>query len=192
MHCIGGRCTQTECRPGDPARGALSLGAFSFVQKPIDGQRLAATIGRAIGPTPGNGAHPGPHATALYVGCLPQSAGGADARASKEKQAVASKLAELGVALLVAETPSEAVALTITRSPALIVIDMTMPDADLFELISAIKGEEEAARIPVLLLSEELSDQGIHFHLGSDVGDSSVSLDYICEQLSRVLTSPEP
>ena len=41
-----------------------------------------------------------------------------------------------------------------------------MSDAGLFELISALKGEEEAARIPIILLSEEISDQGIHFHLG--------------------------
>lgn len=176
---------------GDPARGALSLGAFSFVQKPIDEQRLAETVGRAIGVTESDGSSRRRHTSVLYVGCLPLARTHADADGTEEKQSVASKLAGIGVDLLVAATPSEAVAMTITQSPALIVIDMSMSDTALFELISAIKGEEEAARIPIILLSEELSDQGIHFHLGSDIGDSSISLDYICEQLSRVLMPPE-
>ena len=33
---------------GDPARGALSLGAFSFIQKPVDERRVAETITAAL------------------------------------------------------------------------------------------------------------------------------------------------
>ena len=102
------------------------------------------------------------------------------------------RLEEHGIAFQhVADAP-EAIAHTITDSPDIILVDMAMPEAELFDLISALKAEEEAARIPIVLLTDDISDEGIHFHLGGDLWDNNISLDYICEQLSQVLSLPEP
>lgn len=161
---------------GDPARGGLSLGAVSFVRTPPDEDALAETIADAVA-TVRDGEAP---ATVLYVGHPPAP------------DHTASLLAPQGVALRVADSASDAVVLTITESPDIILIDMALPDETLFELISALKVEEEAARIPIILMSEDIADGGIHFHMGSDSADNNASLDYICEQIKRVLVAEAP
>ena len=161
---------------GDPARGGLSLGAVSFVRKPGTEDALAATVGDAVGANRDDGRAP---ITVLFVGAPDEAAAARDSCARR------------GVALQIADTASDAVVLTITESPALILIDMALPDETLFELISALKVEEEAARIPILLMSEDIADEGIHFHMGSDSADNNASLDYICEQIGHVLSPPE-
>ncbi|MDQ2687488.1 MAG: ATP-binding protein, partial [Armatimonadota bacterium] len=160
---------------GDPARGGLSLGAVSFMKKPTAQEALTDTI-VAAGGMRRDGEAP---TTVLYVGAPADAAGALDACAAQ------------GITLQIADTAADAVVLTITESPTLILIDMTLPDETLFELISALKVEEEAARIPIVLMSEDIADEGIHFHMGSDSTDNTASLDYICEQIGRVLSPPE-
>ncbi|MBV9850900.1 MAG: cellulase family glycosylhydrolase [Armatimonadetes bacterium] len=52
--------------------------------------------------------------------------------------------------------------------------------------------QKEAARVPVVLLTDGIPGEGIHFHLGGGPSDNSVSLDYLCDQLRQVLPHPEP
>ena len=173
---------------GDPARGVLSLGAFSMVQKPLDDARLLQTIEDAVGggeagqggetPTP-------PWATVLYAGVLPAPNG-----PNKGKSGIVATLAARGIDLHVAEQASDALAYAVTSSPELILLDMAMPDATLFGFVGALKAEEEAARIPIILLADDIADTSIHFHLGSDVADNTLSLEYIGEQLGRILAVP--
>lgn len=172
---------------GDPARGALSLGAFSFLQKPFDEDRFIRTMAEAIRSVRDRDAKTG--MTVLFVGLSQEAAQAAQSR--QEIETAVSKLAAQGITLKLVDTAPEAIALTVLNAPDMILIDMAMPEADLFELLSALKAEEEAARIPIILLSEDISDEGIHFHLGNDTRDNNVSLDYLCEQLSRVLSQPE-
>ncbi len=172
---------------GDPARGVLSLGAFSMVQKPLDDARLLQTIGDAVGLA----ANAGPETPAqmrthvLYAGMLPPRNG-----PSSGNVGIVAALAARGIALHVAEHAPEALAYAVTSSPELILLDMAMPDTTLFEFVGALKAEEEAARIPIILLSEDIADTGIHFHLGSSVADNTLSLEYIGEQLERILAVP--
>ena len=98
---------------GDPARGALSLGAFSFFQKPVDEQRLAETIAAALtsarGELPLPGAGPqSAWARLLFVGSFPTP----DAQA-----AARDRLAQHGIELRLAADAAEAVAQTIVDSP---------------------------------------------------------------------------
>ena len=72
----------------------------------------------------------------------------------------------------------------------MVTMDMAALDDSFFALILALKAEEEAARIPIILLTDDIPDEGIHFHLGCDAGDNAASVDYICEQLSRALAAP--
>lgn len=179
---------------GDPARGALSLGAFSFLQKPVDEQRLAETIAAALasahGVLPGTPARgdEGAGSRTIWADVLfvsPNTAG------HYREDAVA-RLRELGIALAHVASAPGAIAHTITHAPDILLVDMAIPEDELFDLLTALKAEEEAARIPIVLLTEDISDEGIHFHLGGDLDDNNVSLDYICDQLERVLAGPEP
>ena len=101
------------------------------------------------------------------------------------------KLAAHGIILHLSDSPESALAFAVTQSPDLILMDMALPGEALFALLSALKAEEEAARIPVLLLAEDISEDGIHFHLGAETPDHAASLDYICEQLGRILARPD-
>jgi signal transduction histidine kinase/DNA-binding response OmpR family regulator/HAMP domain-containing protein len=175
---------------GDPARGDLSLGAFSFLQKPVDEQRLAETIVAAL--VSARGTFPsrmdvngdaGPWARVLSVS--------PDTAAHYSEDAL-QRLIGHGIALTHVRTASDAITYTIGQSPDVLLIDMDLPEKELFDLISALKAEEEAARIPIVLLTEDIPDEGIHFHLGGGLAENSASLDYVCDQLTRVLERPEP
>jgi len=107
----------------------------------------------------------------------------------KEIARVVTKLDAEGISLQVAVTAPEAVAAVITDSPEMILIDTAMPDESLFQLISALKAEEEAARIPIVLLTEDIAQEGIHFHLGSASSDNAALLDYLCEQLGHAVAA---
>ncbi len=37
----------------------------------------------------------------------------------------------------------------------------------------ALKAEEEAARIPIVLLTDDITQEGMHFHTGTDSPDNS-------------------
>jgi len=172
---------------GDPARGVLSLGAFSIVQKPLSEARLLQTIGDAVGlgANGGDGEGAQPWASVLYAGVLPPGDG-----PNSSQSGVVAALAARGIALHVAEQPAEALAYAVTSSPELIMLDMAAPDTFVFEFVGALKAEEEAARIPIIMLTDDIADTGIHFHLGSDIADNTLSLEYIGEQLGRILAVP--
>ncbi len=151
---------------GDPAHGDLSLGTFSFLQKPFT---LAALIETLTGVT-GN---------ALAI-CA------ADTDTSRGLLAAAPTLAaDRGLTLTVAENPADAVAYVITETPGVIVLDTALPDAALFDLLTALKAEEEAARIPIILLTDDIAGTGPP--CAADVDTGGALLDTLCEQLSRAI-----
>lgn len=161
---------------GDPARGELVMGAFSFLQKPLSQTELLSVITDALRAGPGRG-------KALAV-C------GRDAEACEDLEAAASKLQPEGITLHLVATAPEAVAYVITESPSLILLDAAAPDRELFDLMAALKAEEESARIPIVLLTEDVSQEGLHFHTGA-AADNTALLDYLCEQLHQVISLPE-
>ena len=160
---------------GDPARGELAMGAFSFLQKPLSSLELSSVIAAALRDRPGG--------KALAV-C------GRDAAVCEDMEGAASRLRAEGITLHLAATAPDAVAYVITESPALILLDSEASDHELFELLNALKAEEEAARIPIVLLTEDVSQEGLHFHTGA-AADNTALLDYLCEQLHRVLSTSE-
>ena len=160
---------------GDPAHGGLTLGLFSFGQKPWTLDDLAATLTAALGTT-GN-------ARALAV-CA------ADTDVCRGFHAAAPTLAaDHGLTLTVAESPADAVAYVITKTPGVIVLDTAMPDAALFDLLTALKAEEEAARIPIILLTDDIAATGPPCAADTDTGGAL--LDTLCEQLSRAIPTWE-
>ena len=161
---------------GDPALGRLALAAFSFLPRPLCG---ADFLG-AVAPLRGSG----PGRKNVLAVC-------ADRAASEEFRAAASELSGGEIALRVVETGPEAVAAVITERPALVFLDMGMGDGDLFALLAALQGEEEAAQTPLVLLTDGIPQEGLHFHLGLPGADSAALLDYLCEQVSLVVPSVE-
>ena len=57
----------------------------------------------------------------------------------------------------------------------------------MFGFLSALKYEESIARIPLVLMTGDFTEEGLHFHWGSDSGEDTEALDYIGEQVARVL-----
>ena len=160
---------------GDPARGELAMGAFSFLQKPLSSLELSSIVTAAL--------HKRPGGKALAV-C------GRDAAVCEDMEGAALRLQAEGITLHLAATAPDAVAYVITESPALILLDSEAPDHELFDLLNALKAEEEAARIPIVLLTQDVSQEGLHFHTGA-AADNTALLDYLCEQLHRVISTPE-
>ena len=162
---------------GDPARGELVMGAFSFLQAPFSQAELLSVIGAALEARPGCD-------KALAV-CK------RDAPAGRDLAQAALGLQAEGVTLQLVETAPEAVAYVITESPALILLDSAASDRELFDLLSALKAEDEAARIPIVLLTEDVSQEGLHFHSGAAAAADTALLESLCERLHRVIAMPE-
>jgi CheY-like chemotaxis protein len=163
----------------DPARGILSVGAFSLVRHPFRDDRLCDAILALIGARDSAG----PPRKALLIPA-------ADSPAA-QVAGLRAKLAAVSVGLQVASSLPDALAATITESPDLIVIDSSMPHGPLAELIGALKVEEEAARIPIVLTSEDIADTHVHRHAGNRASDSTGALEYLYEQLTRATSVSE-
>ena len=159
---------------GDPARGDLTVGAFSFLQKPLILANLPVLIASAFGARL--------EETLALIVC------GSETEVRRDFDAAAPTLREEhGITLRFVEFAPEAVAEVITERPGLLVIDTAMPDTELFDLLTALKAEEEAARTPVVLLTDDIPQSGLHFHMGADMDGCGELLDYLCELLSRAI-----
>ncbi len=162
---------------GDPTHGALTLGAFSFGQKPLSSADLAALITAACDSAE--------NTRALAV-C------GADTQVSRDFQAAAPSLAtDYGITLTVTEAASDAVAFAVTERPGVILLDTALSDADLFALLFALKAEEEAARIPIVLLTDDIATSNLPLTVGKGAAGTGALLDALCEQLSRAMPTWE-
>ena len=150
---------------GDPTHGDLMLGLFSFLQKPFTPETLAAALSGTAG-------------TALAV-CA------SDTQVYGDFLAAVPVLAAAGLTLTVAESAPDAVAYVITETPSVIILDAAMPDAALFELLTALKAEEEAARIPIILLTDDIAAGTLPS--GPETETGGALLDTLCEQLSRAI-----
>ena len=150
---------------GDPAHGDLMLGLFSFLQKPFTPETLTATLSGTTG--------------AVLAVCVH------DTQVYGDFLAAVPGLAAAGLTLTVAESAPDAVAYVITETPSVIVLDTAMPDAALFELLTALKAEEEAARIPIVLLTDDIA--GSSLPSGPETETGGALLDTLCEQLSRAI-----
>lgn len=161
---------------GDPAHGDLTLGLFSFLQKPFTPGDLARALTAMLGAS-GN--------TRALAVCT------AGTDACRDCSATVPSLAAAGLTLTVAESAPDAVAYVITETPGVIVLDTAMPDAALFDLLTALKAEEEAARIPIVLLTDDSAAPGPPFAHGTDTAAGGALLDALCEQISRAIPAWE-
>ena len=158
---------------GDPVRGEFTMGAFSFLQKPISEERVREVVLAAAEP----------HTKQNVLAVCPLGT-----ETCQQFVQAASSLRTDGVHFAILENAPEAVGYVISETPALILLDTEMPDTEMFALLTALKAEEEAARIPIVILTEDISQKGIHFHLGTDAADNTILLDYLCDQVGRAIS----
>lgn len=177
---------------GDPTQGKLALGAFSFLQKPVAAKDLSSTIRREVAAgagalylNPGGADESGKKPHLLLVACANAS------RAEKEIEEVsllAKALSREGVSVQVAATPSEAVSRTVTEHPDVLVIDEEKGEgAHIFDLLLALKSEEDMARIPIVMLTPDIPERHLHFYLGTTSLESTAAIEYLSDQVARLL-----
>lgn len=172
----------------DPARGILSMGAFSLVQHPFENDRLSDAL-RGLIPITGNTNRASEENSSAGRKVLLIASGD---RAAGELDGFKVAMGAHGVEVRMPSSLPEALAAAITDSPDIIAIDVDVAGGHdrsrMIELISALKVEEEAARIPIVLLTEEISDAHVLRHAGNVDPDVSGTLEYLYDQLMRVLT----
>ncbi len=162
---------------GDPSRGDLAMGAFSFLCKPVALADLKAAILAGLRVRPA--------AQKVVAVSLPGT------QFCEDLRVVASSLKAEGVDVHLVPTPTEAIAYVIMEAPGLILIDTGLTDEDLFSLLTALKAEDEAARIPIILMTDDMSQEGTHFHAGTDAADTALLLDYLCDQVEQAIAGRE-
>jgi len=112
---------------------AFSLGAADYFVKPLDKDRFLKRLGE-LGLTQGK--------EVLVADDNP-----ADVRL------VASMLEAEGIGVLKAYGGEEAVTMAKGKKPALIVLDIMMPDLNGFEVIEGLRADEETRDIPIIVLT---------------------------------------
>jgi CheY-like chemotaxis protein len=108
---------------------------------------------------------------------------------------MARQLSREGVAVRTAATGSEAVSLARERPPALLVLDVGLPDLDGYDVVEALRGEARLASIPVLVYTgRDLSgEQRRRLRLGPTryITKSRVTDDAFRDLVLELLRAPE-
>lgn len=169
---------------GDPARGLMSLGPFVFGRKPLVADELWNKIERALRSSPETGKQTDAHRSILFV---VDDESQWKSFANKELDALTDNLLRNKIDLLICSDAQEAIALTVAMSPSVVVIDTDIADADLKNLCAALKAEEEAARIPIILLTHNVAIDTVFTVDFNQYLEEPGSLDYLTELLNHAL-----
>lgn len=116
----------------------FSLGAAKILQKPIDNEQLIS----ALSEVGGFGAFNTEGAKVLVVDDDP-----------KAVEIVALHLENRGFEVLRAYGGSDAIELATAEIPALILLDLMMPEVNGFDVVSALSSNADTARIPIIILT---------------------------------------
>ena len=168
---------------GDSVRGILSLAPYLFMSATADSAQVSEQI--VAGLNLSECLDDNRPRTLLYVRSGPSGAAASPVFAS-----VAENCDLLGVEFIASVDSEDAIALAVTERPSVIVIDGDDSSETNRQLTAALKSEEEAARIPVLLITSRVEVTRTYtVHDGGSLMDPG-SLDYLSEKLSNVLIRP--
>jgi PAS domain S-box-containing protein len=165
---------------GDPVHGSLTLGAFSFVSKPVKHDKLVKSLHE----------HFGKHRElSLLLVTLDQPDQGGKPLNAEEVQSLREHLVKSRIALTVETRADRAVGIAIAKRPDAILLDEEGGESReaLFDLLKALKSEEDLSRIPLILLTRNGARGVEHFHLGSDGAELPATLDYLGQQIARIV-----
>jgi signal transduction histidine kinase/CheY-like chemotaxis protein len=157
---------------GDASGDAVALGAVSFVNSPADLTDVARALDIHVASM---------NDRAILIVTFEQEQAEA---ASTVKQT----LADSGFFASIVTGASEAVTSVVQSAPIAIVIEAVSTDnSEMRSLLTALKSEQEFARIPLIIRTGEYSSTGIHMHIGGSGVDVRSTVDYILEQIIEVL-----
>src|SRR5205823_8729537 len=116
----------------------VALGAAEYLIKPVDRERLQAALRRAIRAAP---ARDGP-ATVLAIDDDPLAL-----------ELVEAVLAPEGYRVLKATGGESGLQLARQEQPALVILDLMMPEVDGFAVVERLQAEPATSQIPIVILS---------------------------------------
>jgi len=160
--------------PSDLSRGEFTMGDYSFLQEPLTIETICAAIFTVLSQHHGS-------QKALAV-CRKDSA------ASWQFLNSAPDLLIAGITLDIRQTATESIGYVISEAPSIIFLDSEMAEEELFALLKALKDEEEAAQIPIVLVTKEIAPDGIYRPLVTDEEDNVILLDDLCDHVSRAVS----
>ncbi len=103
---------------------------------------------------------------------------------------VSKRLAKEGAEIIYAITGEEALKKIKENKPDLILLDIMLPSINGFEILKAVKNNEEYKNVPVVLFSnlnkKEDIDKGMKLGAKEFLVKSNVSLDQVVEKLKEV------
>ena len=155
----------------DDRQKTLSLGADDFLRKPPERRALVTALLRGLGRAA--------HRRALIVD---------DGETSR--YLLRKLVAELGWAVVEAAGGVAGLEMARSERPDVILLDLMMPDLDGFEVLSRLKASEETSRIPVVIITSKVLEEGEEQRLreaGAGLLSKSLPRVEALEQIGRLL-----
>ncbi len=104
---------------------------------------------------------------------------------------VAQKLNQAGFEVLIAHSGKEAFEIMAEKTPALMILDLMMPEMDGFEVVSRMKKDEKLKSVPVVVLSNlgqrEEVDKAMALGADDFLIKVNFTLDEIVEKIKEML-----
>ena len=111
------------------------------------------------------------------------------------RRLVAARLAADGHEVIEAEDGEQALALALSESPAVIVLDKVMPKLDGFEVVRRLREREDTRRLPIVMLTDRGGEEDVLAGLDLGVNEympKPFSPRELSVRVKRVLASTDP
>jgi signal transduction histidine kinase/CheY-like chemotaxis protein len=93
----------------------------------------------------------------------------------------------------VATSAYDAVSAVVASIPDIILFELDGEGKDyLPRILNTLKSESDLAKLPIILLTNELNAAGVHYHLGLGVSTETAVVEYLYEQITTVLRIAVP
>ncbi len=109
------------------------------------------------------------------------------------KDMLGQQLTKEGWQVLHATEGEQAIALSASEHPDVILLDLLLPGMSGFDVLSAIKGKDETKNIPVIILSnlgqQEDIDKGVKLGASDFMIKSNFTLDEVSSKIKEVISA---
>lgn len=111
------------------------------------------------------------------------------------RRLVAARLAADGHEVIEAEDGEQALALALSESPAVVVLDKVMPKLDGFEVVRRLRERDDTRRMPIVMLTDRGGEEDVLAGLDLGVNEympKPFSPRELSVRVKRVLASADP
>jgi CheY-like chemotaxis protein len=156
----------------------FALGAADYLVKPVGREQVLTALNRAV-------ALPGLRPTAVAIDD--------DAKALELVTAV---LEPEGWTVLRAASGEDGVALTRSRRPSVVLVDLVMPGMDGFDVVAQLRGDPETAAIPIVILTAKAltweDKERLRGQMSYVAKKGELNAGELAELVKRATESPAP